>query len=327
MNQPKPSHIIPLMFLFFLLTAFNSMAQKFEVSSFRLLPNDVTAFINPVNDLNGDPCALLKVQSSEDFAFSTPLGIVNRTDKTGEIWLYIPKGSKKITLKHPQWGVLRDYPFPMKIESHMTYEMKVDEPVQFSALTDTIRVVNTVTDTLVLTRVDTLVVDKPKQRIPFSLSCLATAGFGGRSNTLSGGLFVAAMKRHGGWVHVLSDFGRIGATTADCDKNGAIDGKTPYYTGKTRHSFLMLTAGAIHRLSKKVNIFEGIGYGYNNTAWQLSEAEGGGFVKNSYYSTRGIAFEIGATISIKRCVIGASVSSISGRQWFGSIGIGYKFGK
>lgn len=327
MNKRKSSYIVPLLFFILSLAAFDSNAQRFEVSSFRMLPNDVTAFINPVNDLNGDPCALLKVQASEDFAFSTPLGIVNRTDQTGEIWLYIPKGSKKITLKHPQWGVLRDYKFPMKIESHITYEMKVEEPVQTSALTDTIRIVSTVTDTLVLTRIDTLVVNTPGQRIPFSLLCLATAGFGGRSATLSGGLFVAAMKRHGGWMHVLSDFGRIGPTVADCDKDGSIDGNTPFYTGKTRHSFLILTAGAIHRISKTVNIFEGVGYGYNNTAWQRSEAEGGGFVKNTHYSTRGIAFELGATISIKRCIISASASSISGRQWFGNIGIGYKFGK
>lgn len=63
---------------------------------------------HPVRDLNDEPCALVKVEAPSDFAFSTPLGIVSRKDKVGEIWLYLPKGSKLLTIKHPEWGVLRD---------------------------------------------------------------------------------------------------------------------------------------------------------------------------------------------------------------------------
>lgn len=74
-----------------LLTAFllllglqqTAVAQQFSVKGFRPLPNDVTAFITPVQDLNGDACALLKVEGPADFAFSTPLGIVKREDKVG----------------------------------------------------------------------------------------------------------------------------------------------------------------------------------------------------------------------------------------------------
>lgn len=73
----------------------DAFAQRFSVSSFRQLPSDVSAFINPVRDLNDEDCGLLKVIASEDFAFSTPLGIVKREDKVGEIWLYLPRGSKK----------------------------------------------------------------------------------------------------------------------------------------------------------------------------------------------------------------------------------------
>ena len=84
-------------------------AQEFSVASFRLLPNDVSAFINNVRDLNDEACALIKVVAPSDFAFSSPLGIVKRKDEVGEIWLYLPKGTKTLTLKHPEWGVLRDY--------------------------------------------------------------------------------------------------------------------------------------------------------------------------------------------------------------------------
>lgn len=34
-------------------------AQKFSVTDFRILSNDVTAFIFPVKDLNNEDCALI----------------------------------------------------------------------------------------------------------------------------------------------------------------------------------------------------------------------------------------------------------------------------
>lgn len=102
--------------------------STFTVESFRQLPTDVSAFIDAVRDLNGEACALLKVVAPADFAFSSPLGIVERRDKVGEIWLFLPKGTKSITLKHPQWGVLRDYKFGTKLESRMTYEMRLRLP-------------------------------------------------------------------------------------------------------------------------------------------------------------------------------------------------------
>ena len=104
-------------------------AQEFKVASFRLLPNDITAWVNPVRDLNDEACALVKVVGNRDFAFSTPLGIVQRKNEVGEIWLYVPNGTRKITIKHPRWGVLRDYKFPVTLESRLTYELVIEEPL------------------------------------------------------------------------------------------------------------------------------------------------------------------------------------------------------
>ena len=65
-------------------------AQNFKVKSFRLLQNDITAWVNPVKDLNDEACALVKVVGDADFAFSSPLGIVARRNEVGEIWIYLP---------------------------------------------------------------------------------------------------------------------------------------------------------------------------------------------------------------------------------------------
>lgn len=312
-----------------LLTVLNlpseAAAQKFSVSSFRALPNDVSAFISPVKDLNDEDCALIKVPASADFVFSSPLGIVKRIDNVGEIWLYIPRRSKKITIKHPAWGVLRDYTFPIAIDSHITYELRIDEPE--SSGKEIEQVVTTVRDTVVLTRVDTLVVAPAARRIPLSFDVVPTIGYGGNSKTITGGLILTAMKRHGGFLHISSDFGTAGKTIGVCDRNGIVDGNMPYYTGDKRHGCMIVNAGAAHRLSDKVKIFEGIGYGYNTTAWQLAESEGGGYVKNSYYSRNGFSFEAGAIFAVNRVSISASIISIAGRQWFGSLGIGFNISK
>ena len=126
-----------------------SADSTFTVASFRQLPTDVSAFIDAVRDLNGEACALIKVVGPSDFAFSSPLGIVKRSDQVGEIWLYLPKGTKQITIKHPQWGVLRNWQLGMKLESRMTYELRLRTPLAAVVEKhDTIVYTQTVVDTV-----------------------------------------------------------------------------------------------------------------------------------------------------------------------------------
>lgn len=329
MKNPRQAYILFAMLILLMAGNATALAQRFSVASFKVLPNDVSAFINPVRDLNDEDCGLIKIIASGDFAFSTPLGIVKREDKVGEIWLYVPSGTKKITLKHPAWGVMRDYALPTRVKSHITYELRIDEPMAHiaSAPIEIDTVVTTVRDTLVVTRVDTLIIAPKKKSEPFVFGALATAGYGGRAKDASGGIMLIAMKRHGGFVHLSTNFGKIGVTKGKCDKDGYIGSQLPYYSGKTRRSSFMVNAGAIHRLSSHVAIFEGLGYGDSSLAWELAPSEGGGFVKNKYFCKRGLSFEVGAVYRYRKLAVSASVRSIKGTDWFGSIGVGFTFGK
>ena len=102
-------------------------SQSISVSSFKLLESDLTANTTGTieKDQNGEVAALIKVVTTQaGFTFDGgALGIVKAKQTPGEIWVYIPHGAKKITIKHPQLGVLRDYYFPCAIESARTYEM------------------------------------------------------------------------------------------------------------------------------------------------------------------------------------------------------------
>lgn len=308
--------------LFILLTTGcdNAMAQQFEVKKFSRLPNDVGAFIYPVKDLNGEACAVVKVEAPEDFAFSTPLGIVKRKDDVGEILLYLPKGSKMLTIKHPQWGVLRDYRFPEPLESHVTYQLTLNLPQQSLAVTH---------DTIVLTKTvtDTIAIKATKPKVPLRTHIIVTSAF--HNGGPSFGLMAVLMRRMGVFVHLQSDFGSTGKTVAHCDKDGYTDseGTLPYYTGATRDANYTVTAGLTQSLGGKAALFCGAGYGSTRTAWQLAESEGGGYAVNDGLTHKGLAAEAGGIITFGRLSVSASIITVAGKQWQGTIGIGIKLSK
>ena len=105
------------------------MAQEISVSSFRLLENDLTANTHGTTevDFNGEVAALIKVVTPEKgFVFDGGMvGVVKTKQMTGEVWVYVPHGIKKISIMHDNLGVLRDYFFPISIEKARTYEMKL----------------------------------------------------------------------------------------------------------------------------------------------------------------------------------------------------------
>ena len=102
-------------------------SQSISVCSFKLLDSDLTANTAGTmeQDQNGEVAALIKVVTTQTgFTFDGgAMGIVKTKQTPGEIWVYLPRGSKKITIKHPQLGVLRDYYFPVSIDAARTYEM------------------------------------------------------------------------------------------------------------------------------------------------------------------------------------------------------------
>ena len=85
------------------------------MSSFKLLETDLTANTagTTERDQNGETAALIKVVTTQTgFSFDGgSLGIVKTAQKPSEIWVYVPRGLKKITISHPQLGMLRDYYF------------------------------------------------------------------------------------------------------------------------------------------------------------------------------------------------------------------------
>ncbi len=107
-----------------------TMAQNLEVVDFRLLETDLTANTHGTLkvDQNGETAALIKIQTPErGFTFDGgSLGIVATEEHDGEIWLYVPRRAMKLTIQHKDYGVMRDYVYPVTIQGGRAYEMFID---------------------------------------------------------------------------------------------------------------------------------------------------------------------------------------------------------
>lgn len=301
--------------------------STFTVESFRQLPTDVSAFIDAVRDLNGEACALVKVVAPSDFAFSSPLGIVKRRDEVGEIWLYLPEGTKMLTIKHPLWGVLRNWPLGTKLESRMTYELRLHVPAAgVVEKHDTVVYTQTVTDTVT--------VASPRPVVPLHAYALLTASL--HTDGPSWGVMLVLMRRIGGYLHASSNLHVSPSVMGVCGKDGTITSADnpsldpsvkPYYSGRTRTAAWAVTAGLIHRLGSHFNLFEGLGYASHTTSWQLAQSDGGGWLRNDGLSHKGMAAELGVTASVGRVTFSLSTLTIAGKQWQGGIGVGIRMFK
>jgi len=112
---------------------FRALAQNMSVESFEQRDKDLTANTEPNirYDLNGDKCALIKIQTTEhNFIFDVgSLGVTEKIDQNAEhpaeIWLYVPHGVKTISIQHPTLGVIDNYDLGRSVKKGKTYLLKL----------------------------------------------------------------------------------------------------------------------------------------------------------------------------------------------------------
>ena len=119
-----------LLSLFLSIFCLAAVAQSIKVESFYYDEKDLTA-LNPdtkVIDQNDETCALIRIQTiDKGFFFDVGLLGVTKTDDNhvGEVWVYVPRGVKFMTIRHPKYGTLNRYPFPVSVMSARTYVMEL----------------------------------------------------------------------------------------------------------------------------------------------------------------------------------------------------------
>lgn len=106
---------------------------QISVESCSILDNDLDARNYPVLDDEGAACALVKiVTTAKGFNFEIGQLPVKKVDesKVGEIWVYVPDGTMKMKISHPDLGSLRGadvengfYIFSQRLKRAKVYRM------------------------------------------------------------------------------------------------------------------------------------------------------------------------------------------------------------
>ena len=127
-NQARRGFFLVVLFLTSFLSQRVYAHGKIDVASFNRMETDITARVTaPKRDQNGEVCALIRIVTTvKDLMFEPDaLGITARENKPGEIWLYVPRGARRISIMHDKYGVLRNYFYPDIIDKSTVYEMEV----------------------------------------------------------------------------------------------------------------------------------------------------------------------------------------------------------
>lgn len=103
--------------------------QELAVKSFAFVQSDLSAQTQPRKDLNNKNCALVKVGiglQGVQFEGNVVGKVVN---KIGEYWVYMPRGSRMLKVKHPNYSPIM-VTFPNygveKLESNRTYQLTMN---------------------------------------------------------------------------------------------------------------------------------------------------------------------------------------------------------
>ena len=103
-----------------------SQSHDFEIRDFHENLTDLTAATSEILDLRKMKPALIRFAVRDTlFSFRANNGILKLKKGVGEILLFVPDGTKRITISHPQLGTLRDYELPLAIKTRMTYDAEI----------------------------------------------------------------------------------------------------------------------------------------------------------------------------------------------------------
>ena len=118
-----------LLLFFVMLVALPAFGQKLTVRDFEARPQDMDAQSNTLEkrDRNGKRAAIIKIftslPSSELTFGGSGQGFAGQEQHgPGQVWLYVPRASQKVTISHPKYDPLTFY-YPSDIKEGRVYSM------------------------------------------------------------------------------------------------------------------------------------------------------------------------------------------------------------
>lgn len=101
-------------------------AQEIEIKKFERNYTSLIASVNPVNDNTGEACAVIRFLGKDaNFIIEPNMGMMKLETMTNEIRIWVPKGTKRLTIRREGVLPLIGYEIPVTIESKATYEAEI----------------------------------------------------------------------------------------------------------------------------------------------------------------------------------------------------------
>lgn len=111
-----------------LLFSISVYSQELHVKSFGIAESDLSAQTQPRKDLNDKNCALIKVGIGLQGVQFEGNVVGNVVNKVGEYWVYIPRGSRMLKVKHSDYSpvliVFANYGVD-RLEGNRTYDLSL----------------------------------------------------------------------------------------------------------------------------------------------------------------------------------------------------------
>ena len=112
-----------IIFIVLVGNALQIKAQDIRVTKFERNYTSLIGSTDAVYDNAGEACAVIRFfVRDEDYEIEPNLGALKRETRTGEIRLWVPIGTKRMTVRHPGAIALNSYDIPVTFEPKATYD-------------------------------------------------------------------------------------------------------------------------------------------------------------------------------------------------------------
>lgn len=106
----------------FLMVSMGIWAQDIEIRDFKKNITSLMGSVNPIYDNTGQACAVIRLSVRDTtFVVESNMGVKRRVSQLGEIVVYVPATTKRLTIRHEGLLPLR-YDIPVKLEPKKTYD-------------------------------------------------------------------------------------------------------------------------------------------------------------------------------------------------------------
>ena len=271
--------------------ALSMNAQEIRVKSFKKLERDLFARTNPRLDLNEDPCTVIRlISNAKGFQFEGNV-VGEPLEFAGETVIYMTKGSKRVVIKHPDYGVLR-YDFPEKLARQSVYEIPLK------------------------------LIENPDNRTRALI--MGGVNLSTDFNKVTPFVMLGFVKKFGAYIKGVSDFAGKGISSEfEVDNEGNYEGVPVWMENpEPKMERTAVTLGALFRPYKYLYSYLGGGYGYRNVVYELPNDV---WAKNKDRSYEGYEAEFGLILRMGGLSLSVGVQTNQFKYMEYSGGIGFIF--